>query len=170
MRASPESVRIEIAPPVSSPALARRLIVAASLLAIGTFVAVLRLSSEWHQLAMGRGNLPPGALGILSLAVLCGAPAAFFGLAALFFAEETLDVRPGEIVREIALFGRGDRLRCPRDGQTRLVWTNRPVAPWWTWTFRRLAIVHGPQRIGIGATLGNSEKSALASLIAPLIE
>ena len=170
MRASPESVRIEIAPPVSSPPLARRLVAAASLLALGTFVAVLRLSSEWHQTAAGRGNLPPGALGVLSLAVLCGAPAAFFGLAALFFAEETLDVRPREIVREIALFGRGDRRRCPRDASTRLLWTNRPVAPWWTWTFRRLAIVHGEEKIGIGATLGNSEKTALAEILSPLIE
>jgi len=170
VRADAESVRIDIAPPVSSPPLARRLVAAGSLLAGGTLVAVVLLSSEWRQLAAGRETLPPAALAALTLAVLAGAPAALFGLIALFFAEETLDVRSESIVREISIFGRGDQRRFPRTARTRLLWTNRPVPPWWTWTFRRLAIETENRRIGVGATLGNSEKTALAAVLTRLIE
>lgn len=170
VRAGPESVRIEIAPPVSSPALARRLVAAGSLLAAGTLIAAIRLSAEWHQVAAGRETIPAGALAALTAAVLLGSPAAIFGLIALFFAEETLDVRPDAVVREISIFGRGEQRRFPRSSETRLLWTTRPVPPWWTWTFRRLALVTGKSRLGVGATLGNVEKTALAALLARLIE
>ena len=167
VRAGPESVRIEIAPPVSSPALARRLVAAGSLLAAGTLIAAIRLSAEWHQVAAGRETIPAGALAALTAAVLLGSPAAIFGLIALFFAEETLDVRPDAVVREISIFGRGEQRRFPRSSETRLLWTTRPVPPWW---FRRLALVTGKSRLGVGATLGNVEKTALAALLARLIE
>ena len=161
VRADPDGVRIEIAPPVSSPRLARRLLAAGSLLFAGTLVAAVRLSVEWHQAAAGRDTIPAAALAALTVAVLAGSPAALFGLIALFFAEETLDVRQSEIVREISIFGRGERRLFPRSAETRLLWTNRPVPPWWTWTFRRLAIVTGTSRLGVGATLGNIEKPPL---------
>jgi len=170
VRADPDGVRIEIPPPVSSPPLARRLAAAGSLLAAGTLFAAVRLSGEWHQVAAGRETIPTGALAALSAAVLLGSPAALFGLIALFFAEETLEVRRDAIVREISIFGRGERKSFPRSAQTRLLWTTRPVAPWWTWTFRRLALVTGKRRLGVGATLGNEEKTALAALLARLIE
>jgi len=170
VRADSESVRIEIAPPVSSPPLARRLVGAAAILAAGTLIAAVRLSAEWHHVAAGRETIPTGALAALTAAVLLGSPAALFGLVALFFAEETLDVRKDAIVREISIFGRGERRRFPMSADTRLLWTTRPVAPWWTWTFRRLALVAGKRRLGIGATLGNVEKTALAALLGRLIE
>ena len=133
-------------------------------------MAAVRLSAEWRQLAAGRETVPAAALAALTLAVLAGAPAALFGLVALFFAEETLDVRSESIVREISIFGRGDRKRFPRTAHTRLLWTIRPVPPWWTWTFRRLAIVTENGPIGVGATLGNSEKTLLAAVLTRLIE
>lgn len=170
VRADPDGVRIEIAPPVSSPPLARRLVAAFSVLSAGTLIAAVRLTAEWHQVAAGRDTIPAGVLAALTIAVLAGAPAALFGLIALFFAEETLDVRREEIVREISIFGRGERKTFPRSAETRLLWTTRPVPPWWTWTFRRLAIVTGRSRLGVGATLGNVEKTALAALLTRLIE
>ena len=170
IRADPRGVRIEIAPPVSSPPLARRLIAAGSVLGVGTLIAALRLFSEWHQVIAGRNSLPIGGLIVLTLAVIVGSPAAFFGIVALFFAEETLEILPREIVREISIFGRGERRLLPRSPATRLLWTIRPVAPWWTWTFRRLALVTGRQKMGVGASLGNSEKSELASLLTRVLE
>lgn len=170
MRTEARGVRIDIAPPVSSAALRRRLIAGGALLAVGTILGAIRIGGEWRQLAAGRETLPGVALAILTTAVLAGAPAALFGLVALFFAEESLEIGAGSVVREISIFGAGDRRTLARTASTRLLWTNRPVPPWWTWTFRRLALVTGADRIGIGATLGNAEKEALERIVRRAIE
>ena len=170
MRTDPRGVRIDIAPPVSSAPLRRRLAAAGAALAAGTVLGAIRIGGEWRQLAAGRETLPGTALAVLTAAVLLGAPAALFGLIALFFAEETLQIGADAVVREISIFGAGERRTLPRTPATRLLWTNRPVPPWWTWTFRRLALVTGADRIGIGATLGNSEKEALESIVRRAIE
>jgi hypothetical protein len=165
VRTDPHGVRIDIAPPVSSAPLRRRLIVGGAVLAVGTIVGAIRIGGEWRQLAAGRETLPGVALVVLTAAVLAGAPAALFGLVALFFAEESLEIGTGEVVREISIFGAGDRRTLARTASTRLLWTSRPVPPWWTWTFRRLALV-----TGIGATLGNAEKEALERIVRRAIE
>jgi hypothetical protein len=170
VRAGPRALRIDIAPPISSPPLRRRLMAAAFLLAAGTILGAIRLGLEWRQLAAGRETLPAPALFLLSVAVLAGAPAALFGLVALFFAEETLEITDAAILREISIFGGADRRTLPRDASTRLLWTTRPVPPWWTWTFRRLALVTGRERLGIGATLGTSEKETLEQIVRRAIE
>ena len=170
VRADPRGVRIEIAPPVSSPPLRRRLLAAGAVLSAGTILGAIRLGGEWRQLAAGKETVPAGALAALSLAVLLGAPGALFGLIALFFAEETLEIEAGSIVREISIFGAGERRTLPREASTRLLWTTRPVPPWWTWTFRRLALVTGRERLGIGATLGNAEKETLERVVRRAIE
>lgn len=170
VRADSRGVRIEIAPPVSSAPLRRRLVAAASLLSVGTLLGAIRLAGEWRQFAAGRETLPAGALFGMTLAVLVGAPGALIGLVALFFAEETLEIDRGAVTREISIFGAGERRTLPRTPSTRLVWTTRPVPPWWTWTFRRLALVTGGERLGVGATLGNAEKTALEGVIRRVIE
>lgn len=170
VRADPRALRIDIAPPISSPALRRRLIAAGIALASGTILGAIRLGLEWRQLAAGRETLPASVLLLLSAAVLVGAPAALFGLVALFFAEETLEIAEATILREISIFGSAERRTLRRGGETRLVWTTRPVPPWWTWTFRRLALVTGRERLGIGATLGTAEKEELERIVRRAIE
>ncbi len=170
VRADPRALRIEIAPPISSPKLRRRLIAAGLLLAAGTILGAIRLGLEWRQVAGGRETLPPIVLALLSAAVLVGAPGALFGLIALFFAEETIEIADGAIRREIAVFGGARQRTLPRGAATRLLWTTRPVPPWWTWTFRRLALVHGRERLGIGATLGTAEKETLEGIVRRAIE
>ncbi|HET9792900.1 MAG TPA: hypothetical protein VFS34_00445 [Thermoanaerobaculia bacterium] len=170
VRAGPQALRIDIAPPISSPPLRRRLVAAASLLAAGTILGTIRLGLEWRQLAAGRETLPASVLVLLSAAVLVGAPTALFGLIALFFAEETLEIAEVTILREISIFGGAERRTLPRAASTRLLWTTRPVPPWWTWTFRRLALVTGPDRLGIGATLGSAEKETLERIVRRAIE
>lgn len=170
MRADSRGVRIEIAPPISSAPLRRRLVAAASVLSLGTLLGAIRIAGEWRQVAAGRETLPAGALFGMTVAVLLGAPGALVGLVALFFAEETLEIERGAITREISIFGAGERRTLPRTAATRLLWTTRPVPPWWTWTFRRLALVTGVERLGIGATLGNAEKAALEGVVRRAIE
>ena len=170
MRVDARGVRVEIAPPVSSAPLRRRLVAASAVLAAGTLLGAIRLAGEWRLLAFGRASLPLPALLATTVAVLAGAPAALFGLVALFFAEETLEIDGSAIVREISIFGAGERRTLPRTPATRLFWTTRPVPPWWTWTFRRLALASGGERLGVGATLGNAEKEALERVIRRVIE
>jgi len=169
-RADPNGVRIEILPPISSPPLARRFYAAGSVIALGSILAVLRIAAEWRQVANGRDTVPLLLLAALTAAVVLGSPFALFGLAALLFAEETLEIGSAEIVREIAVFGRESRRPLPRAGGTAVRWTTWPVAPWWTWTFKRLALVSGRERMGVGATLGNSEKRELARLLEDVLD
>jgi hypothetical protein len=170
VRADSRGLRIEIAPPVSDPSLRRRTILFGSALAVGGFLALVRLSTEWQLLARGaRGAFPLGLLLLATLAVLFG-PLAVLGLLTLLFAEETIEVGPGGIVQEISVFGRVRTLAFPERSAVRLVWTRRPVSPWWTWTFQRLALVSGRKRRGVGATLGTGEKERLAAILRRAIE
>ncbi len=163
-------LRIEIAPPVSDPSLRRRTILFGSALAIGGFLALVRLSTEWQLLARGaRGAFPFGLLILATLAVLFG-PLAVLGLLTLLFAEETIEVGTDRIVQEIEVFGRVRTNPFPDRSRVRLVWTRWPVAPWWTWTFHRLALVSGKKRYGVGATLGTAEKARLAEILRGTIE
>jgi hypothetical protein len=164
VRTESDSVRIEIAPPIAEPRLRRRLGVAAVILVAGALTALLRLSQEWQRAVRGSGSgLGAFWLLLLSLCVVFGAPLAAWGLTSLLFAEETLEVRAGGVFQEIRIFGEPKRRAVPRPASLR--WTTRPVAPWWTWTFVRLALSGEAQRFGVGATLGVSEKRRLAEIL-----
>ncbi len=165
MRADSRGVRIEIAPPVSDRSLRRRALLFGSGLGAGGFLALLRLSSEWQVLARGgRGAFPLGLLILATAAVLFG-PFAVFGLLTLLFAEETIEIGPESLVQEIEVFGKVRTTPFPDKRQVRLVWTRWPVAPWWTWTFQRLALRSAGKRQGVGATLGTSDKERLEKIL-----
>lgn len=166
LESGPNGLRIEIAPPVSSPRFRRRALPAAVLFAVGTVAALLRLSSQWQQAARGGGaGLPAGLLAGLTLAVLAGAPLAAVGLLSLLFAEETIELDREEFRHELTVFARSRRRRVPRNPPLELRWTSRPISPWWTWTFVRLAIVSRRERFGLGATLGVAEKKRLFEIL-----
>ncbi len=172
VRTGPEGVRIEIAPPVSLPRFRRRAAVGAAAFAAATLAALLRLSSQWQQAARGGGaaGLPPLLLAGLTLAVLAGAPLATVGLLSLMFTEETLQVSPGELRHELMAFGRCRRRSLPRQPPLELRWTSRPISPWWTWTFVRLAAVSGEEKCGLGATLGVAGKKRLYQILRAAFE
>ena len=170
MSTSGAGLRIEIAPPVSDPSLRRRTILFGSALALGGFLALVRLSTEWQLLARGgKGAFPFGLLLVATLAVMF-APLAVLGLLTLLFAEETIEVGTDRIVQELAVFGKVRTVLFPDRRRVSLVWTRWPVSPWWTWTFHRLAIASDRRRQGIGATLGTSEKGRLAEILQTIIE
>ena len=141
-----------------------------SALAVGGFLALLRLSSEWQLLVRGaRGAFPLSLLLLATLAVLF-APFAVLGLLTLLFAEETIEISGEGLVQEIEVFGRVRRTAFPASAHVRLGWTRWPVAPWWTWTFHRLVLRASGLRKGVGATLGSTEKARLARILGGAIE
>jgi hypothetical protein len=171
VRTGPEGVRVEISPPVSSARFRRRAVAGAALFAAGTVAALLRLSSQWQQAARGGGSgLSPLLLAGLTLAVLAGAPTAAVGLLSLLFTEETIELDSEEIRQELAVFARSRRRRLPRGPGLEFRWTSRPIPPWWTWTFVRLAAVSEGKRLGLGATLGVGEKRRLSEILRAAIE
>jgi hypothetical protein len=167
----PDCLRIEISPPVSSPALRRRAALGGILFAAGTFAALMRLAGQWQLAARGNtSGLPAFPLLLLTLAVLFGAPLAAVGLLSLLFAEETIEVDRQELRQELAVFAKNRRRRLSREAPLALTWTVRPISPWWTWTFVRMAVVSGPERLGVGATLDVSEKKKLFEVLRRAIE
>lgn len=143
----------------------------AALFAGGTLAALLRLSSLWHQATRGGGAaLPPLLLAGLTLAVFVGAPLATVGLLSLLFTEETLDLSAEELRQELTVFGRSRRRRLARQPPLELRWTSRPIPPWWTWTFVRLAAVSGEEKCGLGATLGVAGKRRLFEILRAAFE
>ena len=165
VRADPDGVRIEIAPPVSSPPLARRLVAAFSVLSTGTLIAAVRLSAEWRQVAAGRDTIPAGVLAALTIAVLAGAPAALFGLVPSSSRKERTS---GARNRSRDLHLRSRRAKAFFPFRQLGSSDDPPVPLWWTWTFGGSSSPDGPA--GVGATLGNVEKTALAALLVRLIE
>jgi len=164
--AEKEVLRIDILPPVALAELRRRLWISAAVLLALALLSIVRLTAEWHRVVrFGPGILPLPLLVGLTGAVVVGVPLTVAGLAALFFSEETLRIDAESITQRIDSAGRG-RLRSVRRGpNVRLSWTIRPISPWWTWTFHRLAVDDGSTRLGVGATLGEKEKRALAAIL-----
>jgi hypothetical protein len=169
--ADPGSLRIDIAPPVSVGRLRRRIVAASVALGAGSVLALLRLSDAWHRTARAApDSLGPGLLALLTLSVTVGAPMAVWGLLSLLFAEESLRIRGRDVRQEIHVFGRASARAVAAVGPGDLRWTTWPVSPWWTWTFQRLALGRRGARLGLGATLGVSEKRRLAEIVRRAIE
>ena len=164
--ADARSLKIEIAPPVADPPLRRRLTAGGVALALGGMVALLRLSREWQIVSRGgHGAFTPGLLLLSTLAVATAVPLAAFGLLSLLFAEEVIEIDANSLRRDLTVLGKTRSLRVEDRRSLRVVWTRRPVSPWWTWTFVRLAILTEGKRHGIGATLGMREKARLKEIV-----
>jgi hypothetical protein len=92
-------------------------------------------------------------------------PLVLLGLAALAFAEETIEVGPGEIVIRTSAFEgtsvrRVDRaaLECWRE-------TLLPLRPWWTWAVARLAARTAGRMHPIAAMAGPREKRRIGEAL-----
>lgn len=164
----PSGLHIEIRPLVRRRRDRLRLLATAGALVGAGFFGGIRLADAWETgLQKGDfGDLPLPLLVVLTAAVGLAAPLALLGLAALAFAEETVDVRPDEIVIETSAFERTTVRRISR-GQLEC-WreTFLPLPPWWTWAVERLAAQAGGRMLPLAGMAGPREKRRIAAALA----
>jgi hypothetical protein len=128
----------------------------------------VRLGQAWDAgLKTGDfGDLPLSLLIALSLAVLICAPLALLGLAALAFAEESIEVDAEAVTVSTTAF---ERTRSARIARSELeCWreTLWPLPPWWTWSVKRLAARAGGRLYPVAGAAGPGEKRMIARLLA----
>jgi len=127
-----------------------------------------RLGQAWEAglRRLDFGDLPLPVLIVLSLTLLVAAPLSLLGLAALAFAEESIEVdAQGVTVRRtafekthVARITRGE-LECWRE-------TYWPLSPWWTWAVRRLAARARGRLHPLAAAAGPKEKRRIGEALA----
>jgi hypothetical protein len=161
----PGGLTIEIRPLVRSRAWRRRLVVGAVIVVVAALFGVSRLVPLWET-SLRRGNfgeLPLPLLVFLSLAVSLSTPLTLIGLAALAFAEETVD---DEVVISTSAFEKVRVRRIPLAELEcwRETWT--PLPPWWSWSVARLAARSGGRLHPIAGGAGPKEKRRIGLALA----
>jgi uncharacterized membrane protein len=141
-----------------------------SAVAAAVLLGCFRLGQVWETglRRLDFGDLPLPILVALSLTLLVAAPLSLLGLAALAFAEESIEVdAEGVTVRRTAFeTTRVERitlseLECWRE-------TYWPLAPWWTWAVRRLAARSRSRGrlLSLAAAAGPREKRRIGEALA----
>ncbi len=164
----PSGISIEIRPLVERKKDRVRLSLAAAVLVLAAFLGGARLASAWDA-GLRKGDfsdLPLPVLAILSLAVGISTPLALLGLAALAFAEETVEVDRDRIVIRTSAFEKVTIHTIPRD--TLECWrsTYLPLSPWWTWAVERLAARAGGRLTPLAGMAGPAEKRRIGRALA----
>jgi hypothetical protein len=165
---SPAGTSIEIRPLVRTRAARWRLGFLAAAVLAAALAGGTRLSRVWEG-SLRRGGfteLPLAALLPMTLAVGVSTPLALAGIAALAFAEERIDVTSEQISIRTTAFERTRIQTIPRRDLIAWVETYRPLPPWWTWAFRRLAARVGTRLVPVAGAAGHSEKRAIGLRLA----
>ncbi len=102
----------------------------------------------------------------MTLAVGVSTPLALAGLAALAFAEERIEVTPDRVSIRSTAFERTRVEVIARGDLDAWVETYRPLPPWWTWAFRRLAARAGRRLVPVAGAAGHAEKRAIGLALA----
>jgi hypothetical protein len=136
--------------------------------AAAALLGCFRLGQAWEAglRRLDFGDLPLPVLAALSLAVLVSTPLALLGLAALAFAEESIEVDADRVTvrttaferTRVARFERSD-LECWRE-------TYWPLPPWWTWAVKRLAAQSRGRLHPVAAAAGPKEKRLIGEALA----
>jgi hypothetical protein len=159
---------IEIRPLVRSRAWRRRLLAGAAVVVAAALFGMARLVPLWET-SLRRGSfadLPLPLLVFLSVAVGLTTPLTLIGLAALSFAEETLEVTPDEVVISTSAFERTRVRRIPLAGLDCWRETWAPLPPWWSWSVTRLAARSGGRLYPVAGGAGPREKRAIGLALA----
>ncbi|HEY7114816.1 MAG TPA: hypothetical protein VIA45_17945 [Thermoanaerobaculia bacterium] len=161
---APGGLSIEILPLVRTRTARWRLGLLAAAVVAAALLGGQRIARVW-EIGLRRGafdELPLGLLVPLTLAVGVSTPLALAGLAALAFAEERIDVTAEDVVLRSTGLEKTRVRVIPRRDLAAWVETYRPLAPWWTWAFRRLAARAGGRLIPVAGAAGPVEKRAIA--------
>jgi hypothetical protein len=161
-------VSIEIRPLVRTRGARWRLGLAGACILAAALYGGARLARVWES-GLRKGTfeeLPLVILVPVTLAVGVSTPLALLGLAALAFAEERIDVTPDAVAIQTTAFERTRVLVIRRPDLAGWVETYRPLPPWWTWAFRRLAARAGGRLVPIGGAAGHAEKRAIGLCLA----
>lgn len=164
----PGGLTIELRPLVRSRAWRVRLVVGAVVVVAAALFGISRLVPLWET-GLRRASfadLPLPLLVFLTLAVGISTPLTLIGLAALAFAEESVDVTPDEVVISTSAFEKTRVRRIPRSELEcwRETWT--PLPPWWSWSVTRLAARCGGHLLPIAGGAGPKEKRRIGLALA----
>ncbi len=138
------------------------------LLLAAALAASFRLGQAWES-GLKRGEfseLPLPLLIALSLAVGVSTPLAVVGVAALAFAEESVDVDRESVTIRTSVFESTRVRRLPLAELDCWRETYLPLPPWWTWAVRRLAARHGGRLEPLAGAAGPKEKKMIAEALA----
>ena len=161
-------VTIEIRPLARTAGARRRLVLLAAIVLATAMLGAMRVGRVWET-GLRRGSfddLPLALLVPLTLAVGVSTPLALLGLAALAFAEETIEVGADTVSIRTTAFEKTRVRIVPRAELDAWQETFRPLSPWWTWAFRRLAARCGRRLIPLAGAAGNAEKRRIAVCLA----
>jgi hypothetical protein len=161
-------ISIEIRPLARTRAARWRLAALAAVVLAAALLGGARLARVWET-GLRRGtfdDLPLEILLPVSLAVGLSTPFALLGLAALAFAEERIDVTPENVEIRTTAFERTRVRVIPRRELSGWQETYRPLPPWWTWAFRRLAARSGSRLVPVAGAAGHSEKREIGLALA----
>jgi hypothetical protein len=140
---------------------------AAAVIASALFGAS-RIVQGWES-SLKRGEfteLPLPLLASISVAVGIFTPIALVGLAALAFAEETVEVGPELLTISTTVFEKTRVRRIPLVELDCWRETYLPLAPWWTWAVGRLAAGWRGRLEPIAGAAGPREKRRIAEILA----
>jgi hypothetical protein len=164
----PGVLRIEIRPLIRTVRGRFRLAAVALILLGSALLGAARLAQVWET-GFRRGDfgdLPLPLLVGLTVAVGLFTPLAVVGLAALGFAEETVEVGPEAVLISTTAFERTRVRRLPLAEIECWRETLLPLAPWWTWSVERLAARCGGRLEAIAGAAGPKEKRRIAEILA----
>ncbi|HTO88912.1 MAG TPA: hypothetical protein VMR54_15435 [Thermoanaerobaculia bacterium] len=161
-------VSIEIRPLVRTRGARWRLGLAGAVILAAALSGGARLGRVWET-GLRKGSFEELPLMILlpvTLAVGVSTPLALLGLAALAFAEERIDVTPDTVTIRTTAFEATLQRVIPRKDLVAWVETYRPLSPWWTWAFRRLAARAEGRLVPVAGSAGQGEKRAIGLTLA----
>lgn len=175
--AGPAGLTVEIRPLVRTRRGRLRVALLASSVLAGALLGGARLGQAWEAgLKKGDfGDLSLPLLAALSLAVGVSTPLALTGLAALAFAEETIQVDRQAVTIRACAFEKARVRRIPIEEIECWRQTYLPLPPWWTWSVTRLAARSGGRLEALAGAAGPREKREIAQVLAratgrPLID
>jgi uncharacterized membrane protein len=135
---------------------------------VAVLLGCYRLGQAWEAglRRLDFGDFPLPILIGLSLILLVAAPLCLLGLAALAFAEESIEVDTEAVTIRRTAFEKTRVARISLEDLDCWRETYWPLSPWWTWAVRRLAARSRGRLHPLAAAAGPKEKRRIGEALA----